>query len=416
MTEDMVSVETKLVSTILRLHDPRRIDRLRLALMSLCGQRHSHIEPIIVLQNFSDADELRVQQAVDQFPWSEATRRAKIINLRGLPAGDHRTKLLNAGLNAATGDFVGFLDYDDYLYPNAYSLLISRIEKSGKPAAFAQLLLSQVDPKSSGGACLSKKLFPTPITRHIFFLENIYPIHSFLIKRELVKNIAVPEHLEVLEDYYFLLSVLNKQDWDDSLVGGSPIGEYVYWTDNSNTVSTSETESEEGKAWRDARECIASYKNDMRIPLSVMLPAVASLGGVQESNLPSVYPRIVLRLLPLISFFKQLNGSFEKVQWDGQLLSVAGEVQVPASKKIDADVGFLFLRRQSTSLSYSYRLLGGIKLSSAKTKDSSVLSFTQSLPLGLRQVRKGRNVLGLFVVDRKGKLYPTTAVGRANPT
>ncbi len=407
------NMKTKLVSTILRLHDPLRIDRLRLALMSLCGQRHSHIEPIIVLQNFSDSDERSVRHAVDLFPWAPAAPRAKVINLRGLSAGDHRTKLLNAGLNAATGDFVGFLDFDDYLYPNAYSSLISRIESSGKPAAFAQLALSRVDPKSSGGACVSKTLFPTPVARHIFFQENIYPIHSFLIKRELIENIAIPERLEVLEDYYFLLSVLNKNDWDDSLVGRSPIGEYIYWTDNSNTVSTSEIESKDGKAWDEARELIASYKNDMRVPLSVMLPGIASPRAGPDLNPPPVYPRIVLRLLPLLSFFKKLEGSFEKVHWDGQLLSVAGEVQVPTSKKIEADVGFLFLRRQATSLSFSHRMLGGVKLNNARKKDSSVFSFTQSIPLSLRQVRKGRDVLGLFVVDRKGKLYPTTAVGSA---
>lgn len=384
------------VSTIIRLHDPARIDRLQLALMSLCAQRHRCLAPVIVLQSFACDDESRVRQIAERLPWPEEAWPVEIVNLTALPKGDHRAKLMNAGLKATKGDYVGFLDFDDYLYPNAYSSLIEQMKLTGKSAAFGRLSIAEIDPRSPGGFCVTKRAFPTSTSKYDVFEDNIYPIHSFLMRRCITENVSVSEELSALEDYHFLLMVLTNNDWDDTLVDSNPIGEYVYWADNSNTISGSSCDL----SWRDARTFVNSFKKSLQIKVPLRYFARHSVAY------QAIFPRLTLRLLPFLQFGKRLDGRFERVEWDGTHLTVTGQIEAPSQR--EATVGHLFLRRASW-LRPSYRHLASFDLNYVITSTGDYLSFTATTRLLPQRMWKGRDCLTLYVQADNGQLYASRA-------
>jgi len=69
----------------------------------------------------------------------------EIINWQRPEPLDARTELLNLGLNACTGQYVGFLNYDDVLYPEAYELLVDRLVETQAAIAFASVRVMSTD-------------------------------------------------------------------------------------------------------------------------------------------------------------------------------------------------------------------------------------------------------------------------------
>ncbi len=406
------------VSTILRLHKPEKLDRLELALLSLCGQRHPFLAPIVVLQDFDDAAEAEVRKVADRLPWRPEARAVEIVNLRGLPDGDHRARLLNAGLEAATGDYIGFLDYDDILYPNAYCDLVERIRRSGHVAAFGAATIADIDPGSPGGACPAKRPFPVSKHKYEFFKRNIYPIHSFLVRRDAATDIRVPEHLQRLEDYHFLLSVLKDHDWDDELIGKPPICEYVNWTDGSNALPG------EGDAHRrllEARAEIAAYKESLQI--SFPLPRLLSLiGSASSDTLPMPLPTAgalgpaadlssrfigaIRPFLPFVGLWHRLEGGFDRLDWDGFHASYGGVVRLP-DHLVRPAIGLVFATRPS-SLRPSFRFIAQANFQEP-CEAGKAATFDGRAAVPWEHLTKGRDRLVLFLVTGDGRLFRAAA-------
>jgi len=48
------------------------------------------------------------------------------------------------GFAAASGRYAAFLDYDDTVYPEAYTLLVARLRESGARIAFGGIVVKRV--------------------------------------------------------------------------------------------------------------------------------------------------------------------------------------------------------------------------------------------------------------------------------
>lgn len=167
---------------------------------------------------------------------------------------DARTELLNLGLQAATGRYVAFLDYDDTLFPVAYELLMSRLHDSGASAAFASVRTVGADVHADFVHVSSHVLSPfRGAGLADLFRGNCCPIHSYLIDRA-----GLPEGLLRFdtslvweEDYDLLLRLCSAVNADFQALP-HVIGDYYFKTDNSNTIWSAPVLSvEKAKAYED---------------------------------------------------------------------------------------------------------------------------------------------------------------------
>lgn len=228
------------VDCIVRFHDSRRLYELNRCIFSLVGQTYRPLNIILVTQRFTakELDETRASlQAVLSLPNAPTL---SMVNWEASEPRDARTALLNMGLQAAKGRYVAFLDYDDVLYPEAYSLLVERLRSSSAAIAFASVRVVQasVFPQFIQVAALAKPLFGGAGLSDLF-KSNFCPIHSYLIDRQLVSKdiLSFDMSLTWEEDYDLLLRICAAypSDFDALKI---QVGDYYYKNDGSNSVPT----------------------------------------------------------------------------------------------------------------------------------------------------------------------------------
>ena len=264
------SLNTGLISTIIRFHDPTKTEELSIALLSVAGQSYDRVEPIIALQDFSDDEEEQVRQVAASIPWRESFEHPVLINVQNLGPGDHRAALANAGISVRKGSYLAFLDYDDVIYGKCYELLTSRLRTTNKAVAFGGVVASDVEKTGYGAYALAKRRIFKGVNKDDFFINNHYPIHSFVLNTTLIDDslLGFDTGHSRNEDYAFLLRILSRHDWD---IGefDTPVAEYSMRVDGSNTImSHSDGDDEKWRQWLDGIRYVDSLKRDLEITLA----------------------------------------------------------------------------------------------------------------------------------------------------
>ncbi len=94
-------------------------------LESIAGQTFGDLEVVMVDDGSTDSSAAIAQRFVDRDP------RFRLLT----QANGGLSKARNTGTDAATGEFLAFVDSDDYLAPNAYELLLGALEETGSDFA-----------------------------------------------------------------------------------------------------------------------------------------------------------------------------------------------------------------------------------------------------------------------------------------
>ena len=158
------------------------------ALASLSAQSHTNIETLIV-----DA-------RGDGLPSLEL-RQSQTLVSTGSPLS--RPKAANAGLAAVTGEFVMFLDDDDWISETHIENLVRALQNN--PAAVAAYSTTQ---RTSASGELLDEFFSREFDLAFLRRDNFMPIHSVLFRRRvLTAGCRVDESLDIYEDWDFWLQV-----------------------------------------------------------------------------------------------------------------------------------------------------------------------------------------------------------------
>ncbi|MEM7048244.1 MAG: glycosyltransferase [Acidobacteriota bacterium] len=180
-----------LVSVIVRTKD--RPELLAEALASLADSSYRRVELVLV----NDGGETPRPAAEFPFP----IRRVDLAENRG------RAEAANAGITAATGDYVAFLDDDDLLAPEHLATLVGMVGGSGVRVAYSDAAVGIYELDGDGWSCRERRL---PYSRDFdpdrLLVDNYIPFHTLLIERRLFDEVGLFDAaLPIFEDWDFLI-------------------------------------------------------------------------------------------------------------------------------------------------------------------------------------------------------------------
>jgi glycosyltransferase involved in cell wall biosynthesis len=112
-----------------------------------------------------------------------------------------RPRAANAGLVAARGEWIAFLDEDDGILPEHLSQLLATARGSGARVAYSQTLLVGAEGKP-------QRVFGGPFNRAFLLNSNYLAIHAVLFHRSFVdEGCRFDESFAIFEDWDFWLDL-----------------------------------------------------------------------------------------------------------------------------------------------------------------------------------------------------------------
>lgn len=165
---------------------------LRKCLNSITGQTYKNLEIILVDDGSPDS----CGAICDEY--AERDGRIKVIHQANRGVSSAR----NAGLDAATGDWIGFVDADDWIEPDMYEYLLQNAENHQADMAVCGFLGFAADGTQGGAfACGEMKLIDTGEALQLL-LQNQYMSWSCcdkLARRSLWEEVRFPD-IKIWED------------------------------------------------------------------------------------------------------------------------------------------------------------------------------------------------------------------------
>jgi glycosyltransferase involved in cell wall biosynthesis len=194
---------------------------LKRCLETVCKQTFQDIE-IICINDCSTDDSLLILQE-----YAKNNNRIKLIDLK---ENNGAAAARNIGIKNACGQYLGFVDSDDFIDPNFYEKLYERAEKTASDVVKGNILIYCLKTKlarSEDWIDINSKIKKHKANFCCAFTSAIYKT-SFIKEN----NVEFPEGLVHFEDPYFVIKAAlfyqNVEVVDDI---------YYYYVSNPNSTS-----------------------------------------------------------------------------------------------------------------------------------------------------------------------------------
>lgn len=125
-----------------------------------------------------------------------------------LPKNQGRARAAQAGVEAASGDFVSFLDDDDLVAPEHLATLADLVSAAGVRVAYTDAAVGVYELGAARGWENVERRLPysRDFDRELLLLDNYIPFHTLAIERALFARVgAFDETLPFFEDWDFLI-------------------------------------------------------------------------------------------------------------------------------------------------------------------------------------------------------------------
>ena len=196
-------VQGPLVSVVVRTRD--RPALLKEALHSVADQDYRPLEAVIVNDGGCDVAAL------------VGTFRDRIPGVRyvDLPRNRGRAAAANAGIRAAGGDLIAFLDDDDLLTPDSIACRVRAFTNTDAAATYGAVRCEAINPGPPAGANGDQAvLFAHDWKPDVLRFQNLYPLTAFLFTRRLFDRHGMfDESFECFEDWELLLRVAEHESF-----------------------------------------------------------------------------------------------------------------------------------------------------------------------------------------------------------
>lgn len=191
---DQSSPKQPLVSVIVRSMDR---PTLREALDSVAAQTYPNIE--LVLVNARGAGHADYGDRCGNFP----------LRMVGTGESLRRSRAANLGLDSARGEYLIFLDDDDWFLPEHVSILLAALQQNPDSRVAYDCVIGTDEDKTP-----NDKQFCRPFDRTRLLAGNDIPIHAVLFARSIVDDgCRMDESIDLYEDWDFWLQAASYGDF-----------------------------------------------------------------------------------------------------------------------------------------------------------------------------------------------------------
>ena len=171
---------------------------------SIVGQTYKNLEIILV----DDGSPDNCPAMCDE--WAEKDSRIRVIHKENGGVSSAR----NAALDIATGDYIGFVDSDDWIEPEMYSSLIQKISESGKNIALCSYYAVEISGERYECRCVVDKevLDKDDYFRFIVLGGDGGYVWNRLYDADILKEVRFDEDIWYSEDLLFNFKTAQKSN------------------------------------------------------------------------------------------------------------------------------------------------------------------------------------------------------------
>ncbi len=243
-------MDGKLVSVIIPAYNIE--DYIGRCLDSVCSQTYKNLEIIVVDDGSSDC----TAQILDGY--KEKDHRVKVIHKENGGVSSAR----NEGIDVASGDYIGFVDGDDWIDPKLYEVLVEMIEENADIAhcGYQMVFPNRIDYYYNTG---KRKIQTTQEgLKDLISGEMIEPaLYNKLYRKELFNNIRLNENLKINEDLEVNYKLFKKSK--KSIYCDLPLYSYMIRKNSATNSNTLVRKNED--SFKVLQEIKNDSKNDKEI-------------------------------------------------------------------------------------------------------------------------------------------------------
>ena len=191
-------MENKKISVIVPVYNTEAY--LARCVDSILAQTYPHIEIILVDDGATDASPDLCDRYAAEHP------HVKVIHKQNGGLSSAR----NAGLDAATGDYIGFVDSDDYVSPDMYRILAERLESGDAEIANAMYVRAFEDGETAPSRVphsTDEDITALQFSRELMLHTGDVSVCTKLFRAEIFDGVRFPEG-KLNEDLLFMLDVM----------------------------------------------------------------------------------------------------------------------------------------------------------------------------------------------------------------